>query len=301
MAFSSGTFSLYTPGNPVVTGTTISSAWGNNTLNDIATGLSTCVLKDGSQTITANIPMGGFKFTGLAAGSASGNSIRYEQVNGVVTTAGDMLYASAAGTLARLALGTAGGMIQVNAAATAPEYLAIGTARQVATVNAGATALAYANPITIMTAQATTSGTAFDFTSIPVGVRRIVMYFNEISLSGTDNYLVQLGDAGGPETGTYVSTSVGVANAAASVGVDSTSGFIVYTGNAGNILSGFIILQRVTVGSHLWVASHTCKANTTSSIVGGGTKTLSAELDQIRLTRTGTDTFDSGSVQVSYE
>ena len=80
MAFSSGTFSLYTPGNPVVTGTTISSDWGNNTLNDIATGLSTCVLKDGSQTITANIPMSSFKFTGLAAGSALTDSPTLRQV-----------------------------------------------------------------------------------------------------------------------------------------------------------------------------------------------------------------------------
>lgn len=56
MSFSSGTFSLFTPGNPVVTGTTIASTWANNTLNDIATGLSTAVLKDGTQTATARIP-----------------------------------------------------------------------------------------------------------------------------------------------------------------------------------------------------------------------------------------------------
>ena len=56
MAFSSGTFSLYTPGNPVVTGTTIASSWANNTLSEIATGLSTCVLKDGSQTVTTAAP-----------------------------------------------------------------------------------------------------------------------------------------------------------------------------------------------------------------------------------------------------
>jgi hypothetical protein len=103
MPFSSGTFSLYTPGNPVVTGTTIASTWANNTLTDLATGLSTCVLKDGTQTMTANIPMAGFKFTGLGAGTASGHSMRYEQVLGVATTAGDTLYATAAGTLARAA------------------------------------------------------------------------------------------------------------------------------------------------------------------------------------------------------
>lgn len=56
MSFSSGTFSLYVTGNPVVTGTTITSTWANNTLNDIATGLSTCVLKDGTQTTTSAVP-----------------------------------------------------------------------------------------------------------------------------------------------------------------------------------------------------------------------------------------------------
>lgn len=79
MPFSSGSFSVYTPGNPVVTGTTISSTVQNNTMTDFATGLSTCMLKDGSQTITSNIPMSNFKFTGLAAGSAAGDSLRYEQ------------------------------------------------------------------------------------------------------------------------------------------------------------------------------------------------------------------------------
>lgn len=51
----SGTFSLYTPGNPVVTGTTISSTWWNNTGPDIATGLSTAITKDGQTTATAGI------------------------------------------------------------------------------------------------------------------------------------------------------------------------------------------------------------------------------------------------------
>lgn len=80
MAFSGGTYSLVA-GNPVVTGTTISSTTHNNTLTDIASnGLTICVLKDGSQTITANIPMAGFIFTGLGAGSAAGHSIRYQQL-----------------------------------------------------------------------------------------------------------------------------------------------------------------------------------------------------------------------------
>lgn len=41
MPYTNGTFSLYTPGNPVVTGTVIASTWANNTLNDIASALTT--------------------------------------------------------------------------------------------------------------------------------------------------------------------------------------------------------------------------------------------------------------------
>lgn len=75
----SGTYTL-PAGNPVVSGTTISSTWANNTLSDIATALTGSLTKDGQTTPTANIPMGGFKLTGLAAGTATGNSLRWEQL-----------------------------------------------------------------------------------------------------------------------------------------------------------------------------------------------------------------------------
>ena len=88
MAFSSGTFTLATAN--VVTGQTISSTWANTVLPDIATnGLSLCLLKDGTQTVTANIPMSSFKFTGLAAGSAANDSVRLAQLQtgiGIVLT-----------------------------------------------------------------------------------------------------------------------------------------------------------------------------------------------------------------------
>ena len=79
MSFSSGVFSINTAGQPVVTGTVISSTAFNALTADLATGLSTCVLKDGTQTMTANIPMNSFKFTGLGEGSAAGDSLRWEQ------------------------------------------------------------------------------------------------------------------------------------------------------------------------------------------------------------------------------
>jgi len=82
MPFSgSGTFSPYTPGNPVVSGSTISSSAFNNTIQDIATGLTNAITRDGQSPATANIPMGGNKLTGLAAASANGEAVGFEQLS----------------------------------------------------------------------------------------------------------------------------------------------------------------------------------------------------------------------------
>lgn len=44
---SSGTYSLYTPGNPVVTNTVISSTWANNTLADLASAITDSLSRTG--------------------------------------------------------------------------------------------------------------------------------------------------------------------------------------------------------------------------------------------------------------
>lgn len=75
----SGTYSL-PAGNPVSSGTTVSSTWANNTLSDIAAALTASIAKDGQTTPTANLPMGGFKLSGLGAGTSAGDSLRFEQL-----------------------------------------------------------------------------------------------------------------------------------------------------------------------------------------------------------------------------
>jgi hypothetical protein len=82
----SGTYSLYVPGNPVITGTTISSTWANNTLNDIATALTNSIAKDGQTTPTANLPMGTFKLTGLGNGTAATDAVNMSQLQSGVTS-----------------------------------------------------------------------------------------------------------------------------------------------------------------------------------------------------------------------
>jgi len=75
----SGTYSL-PAGNPVVTGTTISSTVQNTTMSDVATALTNSIAKDGQTTPTANLPMGGFKFTNLGAGTAATDSANLGQI-----------------------------------------------------------------------------------------------------------------------------------------------------------------------------------------------------------------------------
>ena len=53
----SGTYSLPI-GNPVVTGTTISSTWANSTLTDIASALTGSLASDGQTTASGNLNMG---------------------------------------------------------------------------------------------------------------------------------------------------------------------------------------------------------------------------------------------------
>jgi hypothetical protein len=58
----SGSYSL-PAGNPVVTGTTISSTWANTTLNDIASALTGSVASDGQTPMTGSLAMGGNNIT----------------------------------------------------------------------------------------------------------------------------------------------------------------------------------------------------------------------------------------------
>ena len=90
----SGTFVINTAGQPVVSGTVISSTAFNALTADLATGLSTCITKDGQTTPTANIPMGNNKITGLAVGTAATDAATLSQVQSTVAK----LLASVSGT-----------------------------------------------------------------------------------------------------------------------------------------------------------------------------------------------------------
>lgn len=88
----SGTFTR--DGVAASTGATISASNYNTDINGIASALTASIAKDGQTTPTANLPMGGYKHTGVA--SASGAS-RTEYVSGGVAQDGGVHWCGTAG------------------------------------------------------------------------------------------------------------------------------------------------------------------------------------------------------------
>lgn len=141
--------------------------------------------------------------------------------------------------------------------------------------------------------QSTASGTAFDFNSIPSWVKEISVLFDSVSLSGTDSFLIQLGDTDGVETTGYTSMSGIIFGSSASQG-SATSGFTISGANAAHAVSG--IYNIINLTGNVWVGAGVISKSAGTAGFYGGTKTLSAALDRLRVTRTGSNTFDGGQI-----
>lgn len=149
--------------------------------------------------------------------------------------------------------------------------------------------------LTIATRQSA-SGTAVDFTGIPSGTKEVVIMFDGVSTNGTGGIIVRLGDSGGFETTGYISGSTDAAATAT-----ASDGLVVRLSTSGDTLTGSMVLNLMDAATFQWVQRHGMYRNGSSSVSGGGSKTLSAELTQIRVTTSaGTDTFDAGTINIAY-
>lgn len=195
----------------------------------------------------------------------------------------------------RVRITSAGG---VSFGATGTAY---GTTGQVLTSQGNAAPIwATAASITSGTAVASTSGTSIDFTSIPATVKRITVLFSGVSTNGTSIIQLQLGDSGGIETTGYTS-GAWLSN---TTNTNSTTGLIISGTNAANYLfDGIMTLCLVNASTNKWSFSSTMSGSVSGiNSMGGGSKSLSATLDRIRITTVnGTDTFDAGSINILYE
>jgi hypothetical protein len=148
-----------------------------------------------------------------------------------------------------------------------------------------------------------TTTTYHDFTGIPSWVKRITIPFSGISLSGTDDLAIQLGDSGGIETTGYSSqASVLYAGPSALVASETTAFSIKLGASASDVFTGVFVLTLADSATNLWIGSYVGGVSgTTRTSQGGGSKALSGTLTQLRVKSGGSNTFDAGTINILYE
>lgn len=149
-----------------------------------------------------------------------------------------------------------------------------------------------AERIVLGTAQATTSGTSFEYTGLPSWAKKITMQFSDLS-STTASPTIQMGSGSYTTSGyktVYQSTPY-------------TSGFVLnnYGFSSGGV-SGNFIFTLANSSTNLWVGSFALIANdaTSYSTNVGGYIALAGVLDRIRIT-VASGTFNRGAVNITYE
>lgn len=150
-------------------------------------------------------------------------------------------------------------------------------------------------------AVATTSGTSIDFTGIPAGVTRITLGLSGVSTNNTANLYLQIGDSGGIENTGYLGAKTVLAAGATSS--NETVAFAWGGNAAANVYHGTFVLTLINAATNLWSCMGAVgTSNTAATVLTAGSKPLSAVLDRVRFTTNGgVDTFDAGSMNISWE
>lgn len=257
-------------GNP----TAPTQAAGNNSTRLATTAYADRMLPLAGGTMAGAINMNSFGLTNLASLTLSGATL---PLTGLSLAQGDMLYASAANVVNRLAKGTALQLLRMNSGATSPEWVTASLLTSGTAVNL--------------------SGTAVDFTGIPAGTKRIMISVESMSTNGNTGVSIQIGDSGGIETTGYVCATGNAGTSTTEFPITGGSGA------AAAVYQGVTILTLLNASTNTWtVSSQVARTDVATVLTVSGSKPTSATLDRIRIkTGNGTDTFDAGSVNILYE
>jgi hypothetical protein len=152
---------------------------------------------------------------------------------------------------------------------------------------------------TYATKVATTSGTAFDFTGIPAGVKEIKVFFDDVGLTTNENFRVLLGTSSGFVSTGYVGSSFNV-SASVVYELHSSTGFLIRSDSLLAPVSGVMTITRSTESGNVWHQAQSF-GGPVQTIMGAGVVDAGAELTQIRLIPNGgSPTFNSGTLNISW-
>ena len=157
---------------------------------------------------------------------------------------------------------------------------------------------------TLTAEQSTGSGTGITFGSIPSGVQQVVMMIEGTSNGSDGDIYIQLGDGGGLETSGYIASGGYVLQVGTTGVTRSTSSFIWrMEGATAWTYDGAMQFFLKDATNNTWVAvqggSHG-GGSERQATVGGGVKSLSAVLTQIKVFPQNGN-FDAGSISIMYK
>jgi len=150
-------------------------------------------------------------------------------------------------------------------------------------------------------AQATTSGTVVEYTTIPSWARRVTVLLRNVSTAGTSHYVIQLG-SGSFATSGYTDAVTGITYGT-NGGADAVGqGIPIHHSQAAQAVTG--IVHFVLDEGNTWIAAGSLSAvggTNPLGITSAGSIALAGVLDRIRITSVSADTFDSGSISYLFE
>ena len=259
----SGTYSL-PAGNPVVTGTVISSTWANTTLNDLGSALTASLAYDGQTTPVANLPMGGYIHTNVgnalartsypAAGQVQDGSLTYlTSISGT-----DTITASASLSMTSYAAGQTFRFIAAGANTTTSVTLNInGIGAKNITKN-GTTALAIGDIPSGSVVNVTYDGTQFQISNVAPPVSTILASNN--TWTGKQTFTGTTSLISSKFTNALEAVTISATSATGTINYDvTTQSVLYYTSNAS---ANFTINFRASSGASLDSAMSTGEAIT---------------------------------------
>ena len=257
----SGTFNINTSGQPVVTGTVISSTAFNALTADLGTGLSTAITKDGQTTATARIPFAAGINSSLVTDSTS-------------TTTGSIITAGGVGIAKSLYVGTGiTGALNGTVGATTPSTGAFTTLSATGTlaVGSGNSALKIdalgANNFEIYNGALTADGTNYAFAQNYTGAN------TQVNAASGGQVLLQI--AGATKATLDSSGNLGLGGTPVNSG--STTALTIY-----NATAAALYLQNSTSGT-------TSSDGATLQLVGADLTITNRENGYIRFNTNNTE------------
>ena len=206
--------------------------------------------------------------------------------------------------------GSSSGFTEINAPAAAGSNTLVlptsnGSANQILRNSSTAGTLEFASPSyvkrTYSSQLSVTSGdTELEFTRIPANCSKLTLVFYKISLSGSNNLLVQIGDSSSYKTSGYVSHACFLGTSSLN-GSSSTAGYMIRGNSTSVEHAGFMTLypSKLSTPKH-WSAFHSGgNQDSANTRLGAGlSPALTADITRIKMVASGSNTFDDADGRI---